>query len=40
MGLIKGKEGIRNVGKMAAGLIGAYYFGMGILIIIGGVHQL
>lgn len=40
MGLIKGKEGVRTVGKMAAGIIGAYYFGMGLLIIIGGVHQL
>ncbi len=40
MGLIKGKEAVRIVGKMAAGLIGAYYFWMGILIIIGGVHQL
>ncbi len=40
MGLIKQKSVVQTIGKMAAGLIGVYYFGMGILILIGGVHKL
>lgn len=40
MGLIKRKEALQTIGKMAAGLIGFYYFGMGILILVGGVRQL
>lgn len=40
MGLIKRKEALQIIGKMAAGLIGVYYFGMGVLILVGGVHQL
>lgn len=40
IGLIKKREAVQFIGKMAAGLIGIYYFGMGILILIGGVHKL
>lgn len=40
MGLIKRKEALQTIGKMASGLIGVYYFCMGIVILIGGVHQL
>jgi sulfite exporter TauE/SafE len=40
MGLIKRKEALQTIGKMAAGLIGVYYFCMGVLILLGGVRQL
>lgn len=40
MGLLKRKEALQTIGKMAAGLIGVYYLGMGVLILVGGVRQL
>lgn len=40
MSLLKGKEALQTIGKMAAGLIGLYYFGMGVLILVGGVSRL
>jgi sulfite exporter TauE/SafE len=40
LGLLKRNEVLRNIGKMAAGVIGIYYFCMGIFILIGGIKQL
>lgn len=40
LGLLKRNEALRSVGKMAAGIIGSYYFCTGILILIGGIKKL
>ncbi len=39
LGLLKQNQVSKWIGKMAAGIIGSYYFLMGILILIGGIKQ-
>jgi sulfite exporter TauE/SafE len=40
LGLVKRNGVVRNIGKMAAGVIGAYYLYLGIIILLGGIEKL
>jgi sulfite exporter TauE/SafE len=40
LGVMKRTEVLQTIGKMAAGVIGCYYFYMGIIIILGGIQKL
>jgi len=39
VGFLKRNQMLRSIGKMATGIIGIYYFYMGVLIVIGGIKQ-